>query len=208
MKSKKNRDNKTDNINRIFRHSSIPSLNEKTVHLNIGFKQNSISYHLSEDSEINTIIDHIKIDYDNFPLFINHEKENLFFYVINDTSVPFNIDQDDKTLRLIMPLDREKQDQYNFEIELKLKPSYVIKLQEIYHFQDEISLFHIQYSTNYVQKLSITIHIDDVNDNIPTCNYFHQQIHLYENQLQTNIFHVHAIDPDLGKFYFSPCFVI
>jgi hypothetical protein len=47
-----------------------------------------------------------------------------------------------------------------------------------------------------------TIYINDINDNPPQCNYFHRHIYLHENQIQTNLFHVHAFDPDLGKFNF------
>ncbi|CAF0982632.1 unnamed protein product, partial [Rotaria sordida] len=182
------------------RYSSALSSNTNTIYLNIGFNRNSTSYHVSEDSEINTIIDRLKIDYDSFPLFINNEKDNLFFYIINDTSVPFIIDQNEKIIKLILPLDREKQDRYIFEIELKLKPTYAIKLQEIYtDFQEKNSLFSFQYSNKYYQKILITIYIDDINDNIPICNYFHKHIYLNENQIQTNIFHVQGFDPDQGE---------
>ncbi|CAF4109878.1 unnamed protein product, partial [Rotaria sordida] len=181
-------------------YSSALSSNTNTIYLNIGFNRNSTSYHVSEDSEINTIIDRLKIDYDSFPLFINNEKDNLFFYIINDTSVPFIIDQNEKIIKLILPLDREKQDRYIFEIELKLKSTYAIKLQEIYtDFQEKNSLFSFQYSNKYYQKILITIYIDDINDNIPICNYFHKHIYLNENQIQTNIFHVQGFDPDQGE---------
>ena len=166
----------------------------ETANLNIGFKENSTSYHLSEDIEINTIIDYLNIEYDSFPLFINNEKDNLFFYIINDTSVPFTIDQNDKTIRLINSLDREKQNMYIFEIELKLKPSYAIKFEEIYN-----SSFNIYYSNKYYQKMIIIVYIKDINDNIPICNHFHNHIYLNENQIQTNIYHVQALDSDLGE---------
>ncbi|CAF5017159.1 unnamed protein product, partial [Rotaria sp. Silwood1] len=182
------------------RYYSALSSNTKTIYLNIGFNQNSTSYHVPEDSEINTIIDRLKIVYDSFPLFINDEKDNLFFYIINDTSVPFTIDQNEKTIKLIIPLDREKQDQYTFEIELQLKSTYAMKLQEIYSFQEKnSSSFYFQYSNKYYQKIFITIYIDDINDNIPICNYFHKHIYLNENKIQTNIFHVQAIDLDQGE---------
>jgi hypothetical protein len=171
-------------------YSSLYASTAKPIYLNVGFKQNSTSYHLSEDAEINTIIDYLKIEYDSFPLFINKEKENLFFYIINDTSVPFTIDQNEKTIKLINPLDREKHDQYIFEIELQLKPSYAIKFQEIYNSS---------FDFKYYQKLLIIIYINDINDHIPMCNYFHKHIYLNENQIQTNIFHVQAFDNDLGK---------
>ena len=51
----------------------------ETIYLNAGFRRNSATYYLSEDAEIHTIIDHLSIDYDSLPLFINHEKENLVF---------------------------------------------------------------------------------------------------------------------------------
>jgi len=174
-----------------------------TIYLNIGFKQNFASYYLSEDAEIDTIIDRLSIEYDSFPLFINNEKDNLFFYIINDTSVPFIIDQNDKKIKLINSLNREKQDRYTFEIELKLKLSYRIKLQEIYKSEKENVSFNFQYSNKYYQKMLVTIYINDINDNIPICNYFHKHIYLNENQIQTNIFHVQAFDPDLGKFHFT-----
>ena len=179
--------------------STLPS-NTATIYLNVGFNKNSTIYHLSEDAEINTIIHHLNIEYNSFPLFINDEKDNLFFYTINDTSVPFTVDQNDKTIKLIHPLDREKQDRYIFEIELKLKPSYALKLQEIYSSKKPNLSFNIQYSNKYYQKMLIIIHVNDVNDNIPSCKYFHKHIYLNENQIQTNIFHVQAFDFDLGKF--------
>lgn len=169
--------------------------------MNIGFNQNSSSYYLSEDSQIDTVVDHLKIDYDSFPLFINYEKDDPFFYIINDTAVPFTIDRHEKTIKLISNLDREKQDRYTFEIELQLKPSYLLKLQEIYNFQDKNSLYHFRFSNKFYHKLLITVYIKDVNDNAPLCNSFHKHIYLNESQIQKNIFHVKAIDPDLGKFY-------
>ena len=125
----------------------------------------------------------------------------MFFYLINDTSVPFLIDQTEQTLQLISPLDREKQEKYSFEIELILKSSYAMKLQEIYQTS---SVLKVQYSTKYHQKMLITIYIDDVNDHIPQCDYFHQHLFLHENQIQTNILRVHAVDPDRGiNLHFS-----
>ncbi|CAF4430306.1 unnamed protein product, partial [Adineta steineri] len=130
---------------------------------------------------------------------INNEQDNVFFYLINDTSVPFTIDSNHKTLILINSLDREKQNQYNFEIELKLIPTYIIKLQEIYTTQNNNLSFDLQYSNKYYQKIFITIYINDINDNIPSCESLHQHIYLNENQIQTNIFHVQAFDPDQGE---------
>jgi hypothetical protein len=78
----------------------------------------------------------------------------------------------------------------------------MIKLQEIYNFQMENFSSYFQYSNKYYQKILITIYINDINDNIPICNYFHQHIYLNENQIHTNIFHVQAFDLDLGKFLF------
>jgi hypothetical protein len=137
------------------------------------------------------------------PLFINHEKENLFFYIINDTSIPFIIDQNERAIKLVDILDREKQDKYTFEIELKLKSSYEIKFQEIYHSHQKNSSSYFQYSNKYYRKILITIYINDINDNIPQCDYFHQHTFLNENQIQTNIFQVHAFDPDRGKYLFE-----
>jgi hypothetical protein len=157
------------------------------------------SYYLSEDAGINTIIDRLKIEYDLFPLDINDEKDNLFFYTISNTSVPFIVDQNEKYLKLIEKVDREKQTKYTFEIELKLKSIYSIKLQEQYSCQKKNSVINFQYTNKYYQKMLVIIYITDVNDNIPLCNYFHARIHLNENQIQQNIFQVQAHDPDLGK---------
>ncbi|CAF1545949.1 unnamed protein product [Rotaria magnacalcarata] len=181
----------------ILPEQSYPA-NTKIIYLNIGFNRNSTFYHLAEDAEINTIIDRLLIEHDSFPLFINNEKDNLFFYTINDTSAPFTIDQNEKTIKLTMPIDREKQDRYTFEIELKLKPTYAMKLQDINSSLKGNSLFRFQYSNKYYQKILVTIYINDVNDNIPRCDEFHKHIYLNENQIQTNIFHVQAIDPDQG----------
>lgn len=183
-------------IELFFFFSTTSPKHSEIIHVNIGFKQNSAFYRISEDAEINTIIDRLNIEYDSFPLFINNEKDNIFFYIINDTSVPFVINQNKRAIQLITPIDREKQDRYTFEIEFKLKISYEIKLQE-----KNISL-KFQYSNKYYQKMLVTIYINDINDNIPKCKYFHREIFLYENQIQTNIFHVQAFDPDRGKFYF------
>ena len=179
--------------------TALPS-NTNTVYLNIGFRENLTSYHLSEDADINTIIDHLKIDYDSFPLKINDENDNLFFYTINDTTVPFIIDQNTKLLKSIDKLDREKQNKYIFEIELKLKSIYSIKLQEQFDCQKKNSSINFQYTTKYYQKMLIIIYINDINDNIPICNIFHAKIQLNENEIQKNIFQVQAYDPDLGRF--------
>ncbi|CAF1202193.1 unnamed protein product, partial [Adineta steineri] len=191
---------KNKSLSTINRTSFLTQFSKiETIYLNIGFKHHSISYQLSEDMEINTIIDHLPIEYDSFPLYINNEQDNVFFYLINDTSVPFTIDSTHKTLILINSLDREKQNQYNFEIELKLIPTYIIKLQEIYTTQNNNLSFDLQYSNKYYQKIFITIYINDINDNIPSCESLHQHIYLNENQIQTNIFHVQAFDPDQGE---------
>ncbi|CAF3443003.1 unnamed protein product, partial [Rotaria sp. Silwood2] len=99
-------------------NTTLPS-NIDTVYLNIGFRQNFTTYYISEDIEINTIIDRLKIESDLFPLNINNEYDNIFFYNINDTNVPFIIDQNEKYIKLIDKIDREKQNKYIFEIELK-----------------------------------------------------------------------------------------
>ncbi|CAF3595684.1 unnamed protein product [Adineta steineri] len=175
-------------------------LNIDTINLNIGFRENFTSYYLSEDAEINHIIDYLKIEYDSFPININNDQDNLFFYTINDTNLPFTIDQNTKSLKLIDKIDREKQDKYIFEIELKLKSIYSIKLQEQYSCQKtNISMINFQYTKNYYQKILIIIHINDINDNIPICSNFHTNIQLNENELRKNIFQIQAYDPDLGE---------
>ena len=63
-----------------------------TVYLNIGFPQNSVNYYLLEDAEINTIVDHLKIEYYSFPLNIDDEKENLFLFFNQFTYFIYLID--------------------------------------------------------------------------------------------------------------------
>ncbi|UJR21665.1 hypothetical protein I4U23_024742 [Adineta vaga] len=178
---------------------SVYSSKFETIDLHIGFKQHSKTYYLSEDMQINTIIDYLPITIDSFPLFINDEKENLFSYIINDTSVPFTIDSNEKTIKLIHSLDREKQMEYHFDVELRLKSTYAIKLQEFYTIQNKNTSFHFQYSKKFYQKMIFTIYINDVNDNVPRCHSFHNHIYLNENQIQFNIFHVHGYDPDQNE---------
>lgn len=165
----------------------------------MGFRDNVTSYSLSEDAEINTIIDHFKVEYDSFPLNIDMEKENIFFYTINDTNVPFIIDQNDRSIRLIDKIDREKKDTYIFEIELKLKSIYAMKLQETLSCSQKTSQVNFQYTNRFYRKMLVIIHINDVNDNIPQCQIFHSRISFNENQVQKNLFRVQAIDPDRGK---------
>ena len=181
----------------LYTTTSVPS--SDTVYLNIGFPRDSASYYLSEDAEIGTIIDNLKIEYDSFPLNIDDEKDNLFFYTINDTNVPFIIDQNQRLVKLIEKIDREKQNRYVFEIELKFKSIYSMKLQEEYLCQKKNSLMNFQYTNKYYHKMIMIISITDVNDNIPKCQYFHSNIQLNENSIQRNIFQVHANDPDLGE---------
>lgn len=169
--------------------------------MNIGFTRNITSYYLSESAEVHTIIDRLTIEHDAFPLTIDDETDNLFFYTINDTNVPFIIDQRTKTLLLIDHLDREKQNQYVFEIELKLKSIYATKLQEDDHCQNTTrSGMDLQYTTKYHQKMLVVVYIQDVNDNIPQCTGFHAHLRLNENEKKSNLFQVQAFDPDLGKF--------
>ena len=189
-------------------HSLISSLdtstsptNIDTVYLNVGFRENTTSYYLSEDATINTIIDHLQVEYDSFPLNIDVDKENIFFYTINDTNMPFMIDQTDRSIRLIDRIDREKQNKYVFEIELKLKSIYAMKLQENRFCSKKISHVNFQYTNRFYQKMLVIIYVNDVNDNIPQCRDFHSRIHLNENQVQKNIFQIQANDPDLGKYF-------
>ncbi|CAF4773725.1 unnamed protein product, partial [Rotaria sp. Silwood2] len=179
-------------------NTTLPS-NIDTVYLNIGFRQNFTTYYISEDIEINTIIDRLKIESDLFPLNINNEYDNIFFYNINDTNVPFIIDQNEKYIKLIDKIDREKQNKYIFEIELKLKSIYSIKLQEQYYCQTKNLFINFQYTNKYYQKMLIIIYINDVNDNIPICKNFHTNIQLNENEIQTNIYQIEAFDPDLSE---------
>ncbi|CAF4268939.1 unnamed protein product, partial [Rotaria sp. Silwood2] len=185
-------------ITEIRYNTTLPS-NIDTVYLNIGFRQNFTTYYISEDIEINTIIDRLKIESDLFPLNINNEYDNIFFYNINDTNVPFIIDQNEKYIKLIDKIDREKQNKYIFEIELKLKSIYSIKLQEQYYCQTKNLFINFQYTNKYYQKMLIIIYINDVNDNIPICKNFHTNIQLNENEIQTNIYQIEAFDPDLGE---------
>ena len=165
----------------------------------MGFRDNISSYSLSEDAGMNTIIDHFKVEYDSFPLNIDTDKENIFFYTINDTNVPFIIDQNDRSIRLIDRIDREKQDTYIFEIELKLKSIYAMKLQENLFCSKKNSQVNFQYTNRFYRKMLVIIHINDVNDNIPQCQTFHSRISFNENQLQKNLFRIQATDPDRGK---------
>ena len=182
-------------------HSPINSIanTDSTVYLNVGFRENSTSYFLAEDTPSNTIIDRLKVDYDFLPLHIDEEQDQLFFYTINDTNLPFIIDQTDRTLKLIDRLDREKQDRYVFEIELKLKSIYSMKFKEIYAYQHNHSQIEFQYTNNFYQKFIVTIFITDVNDNLPKCHRFHTKIYLNENQIYKNLHQIQAYDPDLGE---------
>ncbi|UJR27505.1 hypothetical protein I4U23_008789 [Adineta vaga] len=194
----------TTTINTIVSEQNLSTtklpINTDTVYLNIGFRKNISTYYLSEDANINTIIDRLNIESNSFPLNINDEKDNLFFYTINDTTVPFIIDQNTKLLKLINRIDREKQDRYVFEIELKFKSIYSMKLYELYHCQKKnTSLINFDYTKIFYQKILIIIHITDVNDNIPTCSLFHTKIHLNENEIHKNLIQIQAYDPDLGE---------
>ena len=171
-----------------------------TVYLNIGFPQNITSYYLSEAAAIHTAIDRLTIEHDAFPLPIDDQTDNLFFYTINDTNVPFIIDQRSKTLLLIDHLDREKQNQYVFEIELKLKSIYATKLQEESHCPNSTrSGMDLQYTSRYHQKILVIVYVQDVNDNVPLCTSFHARVHLNENEKKSNLFQVQASDPDQGN---------
>jgi hypothetical protein len=189
----------TTTMNSNISYTTPSSSNTDTIYLNIGFRENMTSYYLSEDAEINTILDRLKIEYDLFPLDINDDKDNLFFYTINDTTVPFIIDQNERLIKLIDKVDREKQNKYVFEIELKLKSIYSIKLQEKYSCENQNSFINFQYANKYYQKMLVIIYINDINDNIPICKDFHTHIYLNENQIQKNLFQVQAYDPDLGE---------
>ena len=182
--------------------SRVPARsNTDTVQLNIGFQRNSTSYHLAEDTPIHTIVDRLRIEHDAFPLHIDDDTDNLFFYTINDTSVPFVIDQTRKTLVLIDQLDRERQDRYVFEIDLKFKSIYSMKLQENHrcHKGGGNGSIHFQYTRQYYQKMLVMIYVNDINDQLPICPQFHTEMRLNENELRTNLFRVHATDADLGK---------
>ena len=175
------------------------------MYLNVGFRQNMTSYYLSEDAEIKTIIDRLKIDYDSFPLNIDEDRDNVFFYTINDTTVPFIIDQHERSIELIEKIDREKQQKYVFEIELKLKSIYSMKLQDVYFCQTKNSFLNFQYTKKYYQKMLVVIYVTDVNDNIPRCQHFHSKIVFNENEIPKNLLRIEAEDPDLGMFSFLVC---
>ena len=175
---------------------SASSFTYETIHLDIGFPGHSKTYYLSEDIPIHTIIDHLSIAYETFPIFLNLEKENPFLFIINDTSVPFAIDYDTKAIVLIGVLDREKQSEYHFQVELQLKSTYTMKLQQTFVWNKQKSSVRFEYAKKFYQKLSLSIYIDDVNDNIPQCSSFHNHLYLKENQIQPNIFQVDAYDPD------------
>lgn len=134
---------------------------------------------------------------------IDDDDDNIFFYTINDTNVPFIIDQNEKLLKLINNIDREKQNKYVFEIELKLKSIYSMKLQEFFYCEKTNSLMNFQYTNKYYQKMLVTIYIDDINDNIPMCENFHTHIELNENEVRKNIFQVQAYDLDSGNSFYS-----
>lgn len=173
--------------------------NIDTVYLNIGFRENLTSYFISEDTEINTIIDHLKVEYDSFPLNVNEDNDKMFFYIINDTNIPFIVDQNERSLKLIDKIDREKQHKYIFEVELRLKSIYLMKLQEHYDCQKKNSHINIQYANKFYQRMLIIIYINDINDNIPMCSHFHTNINLNENEIKKNLYQVQAFDPDLGE---------
>lgn len=167
--------------------------------MNVGFRENVTAYRLAEDAPMNTIIDRLTIVFDSFPFVINDDTDNLFFYTINDTSVPFVIDQQRKLLKLMGPIDRERQDRYAFEIELKLKSIYSMKLQERYYCQQQYpSPINFQYTSKFYQKLVVVVHITDVNDNAPRCPVFHAKVQLNENETPKDLVRIQASDPDLG----------
>ena len=108
-------------------------MTSKTVFLNIGFRRDRIRYDLDEGTVVPLKIDQLQIEHEGFPWPIDDQIDNLFFYMINDTNLPFMIDQQSKELILIGELDREKQNEYIFEIEIKnLNRFYAMKLQEDY----------------------------------------------------------------------------
>ncbi|CAF0721029.1 unnamed protein product [Adineta ricciae] len=188
-------------IVKVRNNQSIPNRSAsssiyETIYLDIGFPEHSKTYYLSENIPIHTTIDHLSIVYDAFPIFLNLEKENPFLFVINDTSVPFAIDYDTKTIVLIGVLDREKQSEYHFQVELQLKSTYTMKLQQTLAWNKQNSSVRFKYAKKFYQKLFLSIYIDDVNDNIPQCSSFHNHLYLKENQIQSNIFQVDAYDPD------------
>lgn len=162
--------------------SSQVSNPSQPIDIHIGFPDRSSSYYLSEDTSIDHIIDYLQIEFDDIPSYLN--KDNLFYFLINDTSIPFVIDQNTRTIRLIHPLDREKRDSYTFEIEFQLKLIY----------QSTIRI-----TNKYYQKKFIHVYIDDINDHIPRCPNVHQRISVNENEIQMNIFQVRAFDLDRGR---------
>jgi hypothetical protein len=170
------------------------------MYLNIGFTRNQSSYDISEASALGTIIDRLKIEYDTFSWLIDDQTDNLFFYMINDTNVPFMIDQNSRDLLLINNLDREQQNEYVFEIQLKFKSIYATKLQAEHDCQRKsLSTIDFQYTGTYYQTMLVIIRVQDVNDNVPICVDAHVHRSLNENQVQHNVFHVQAYDPDRGS---------
>ena len=152
--------------------------------LSIGFAQNVTIYHLSEDTPVDTIIDLLDMKSGPLPPAIDQNRDRLFFLIIDDPSAPFVIDQTEKSIRLISSLDREKVDHYTFTIELRLRPTSLLKFQSN--------------QANH-QRMLVHIHIEDVNDHIPRCSHFHRSISVYENKLRANLYRVQAIDPDRGE---------
>ena len=165
------------------------------VYFHMGFLDNSVAYHIAEDSPVDTIVGYVKLTHDPFPLFIDDADGSPFFFMINDTSIPFVVDPADQSIRLIQSIDRETRDYYRFEIELTLKSTYAMKFQSISMCRTGDD----PRSNPYYQKITVHVHVDDVNDHTPTCARFHQQISLDENQAGAHIFQVHARDPDLGE---------
>ena len=153
------------------------SLSLQTIYLHIGFPYNTLTYHLSEDTPIETIIDQLEIVHRTLPF----KFETFLDLIINDTSIPFIINRKTRTLQVIDSLDREKQDKYVFEINLKIR------------FDD------LKFANEFYQKLFITIYIQDVNDNIPICRDVHQHFYLNENQIQTNLVRIQAFDSDRAE---------
>ena len=163
--------------------------------LNIGFARNVSTYHLPEDTPVDTLLESLEIKIDPLPSFIDQSKDRLFFLIIDDPSVPFVIDQTEKRIRLVSALDREKVDHYTFTIEVRLRPTAKLK----FHVDRE----NQQYTdSQYDQRILVHIHVDDVNDHSPRCPHLHQSISVYENELHTNLHQVQAVDPDLGWFSF------
>ncbi|CAF0954004.1 unnamed protein product [Didymodactylos carnosus] len=174
------------------------------IQLNVGFQypSNVTTFRIIENSPFETTFGRLNIyDNDNED-FVNNNSYlstlfshlNPFHFVIlsNDSTLPpFSI-LDDGTIFVIDKIDREKRSMYEFDVEIKLKQIYTLKIQQTLCVESFNIIF------KYRQKIKVKIYIEDINDNPPQCDRFHSTVDVEENKIQTNIIKMKGYDPDRG----------